>query len=70
MTDRGLNKSWLWKRSFGKGAGYIGGSTIFFSINCSKHSQLNRPGKLSTFRIGQFYFGWTQNWNIIPCCTH
>ena len=68
--DKGLCNTKLWKYSRGLGAGYIGGWTIFFSINCPKQHLKGRPCRFWTLRLGRYYFGWTVNANIIPYCIH
>jgi hypothetical protein len=68
-TDIGLCNSRIWKHSHGRGAGYIGGWTIFFAINCNDKSK-GRPSRFFTCHIGRFYFGWTVNANVVPYCIH
>ena len=68
--DSGLRRSKMAKINKGKGAGYIGGWTMFWSSNCPIRDRRNRPSRRLTFRLGRFYLGLTRNANIIPYCTH
>ena len=60
---------WTWKRSFGPGAGYVGGSTLYVAWrSASRRWQMDFRGK----RLGVFGLevGWTRNWNAVPYATY
>jgi hypothetical protein len=77
LTDRGIAfgyfkvfGKYFWRHDrniqilFGKGAGYIGGSTLFVAVNCKS------PFGPGMYRRKFLQVGWTTNANKVPFCSH
>ncbi len=74
-----LRPSWVFQLFLGPGAGYTKGYTLFVSHNSGSLRWLKafRNGKPVCFyrfweyvRIGEFEFGFTRNWNVMPYVSH
>ena len=74
ITDKGIHRDWSlkvlvgWRTftrqcQFNKGAGYIGGATLYVCWNCVDRKSMYRPRK-------RLQFGITRNANKVPWTRH